>query len=89
MHAFVFTNGQTFEPQPGSYILDVGCGCGLDSQIAAMYAGSAGRVRGVDLFDRAEGTEGSARDPSEVSGRGVSSHRPDPARATLRAPVGC
>jgi SAM-dependent methyltransferase len=37
------------EPQTGWNVLDVGCGCGFDSQIAALYVGPNGRVRGVDL----------------------------------------
>ena len=37
------------EPQPGWNVLDVGCGGGLDSQMAALYVGPTGRVRGVDL----------------------------------------
>ena len=39
----------TGEPQPGWNVLDVGCGGGLDSQMAARYVGPTGRVRGVDL----------------------------------------
>jgi SAM-dependent methyltransferase len=37
------------EPQPGWRVLDIGCGCGLDAQMAARYVGPTGRVRGVDL----------------------------------------
>lgn len=37
------------EPQAGWNVLDVGCGCGLDSQVAALYVGAAGRVCGVDM----------------------------------------
>jgi SAM-dependent methyltransferase len=37
------------EPKPGWNILDIGCGAGFDSQIAALYVGPAGRVCGVDL----------------------------------------
>jgi ubiquinone/menaquinone biosynthesis C-methylase UbiE len=37
------------EPEPGWNVLDIGCGCGLDSQAAAMYVGPTGRVRAVDL----------------------------------------
>ena len=36
------------EPEPGWAVLDVGCGCGLDSQMAALYVEPIGRVRGVD-----------------------------------------
>jgi SAM-dependent methyltransferase len=37
------------EPQPGWNVVDIGCGCGFDSQMAAHYVGPTGRVRGVDL----------------------------------------
>jgi SAM-dependent methyltransferase len=37
------------EPEPGWNVLDIGCGCGFDSQMAAHYVGPTGRVRGVDL----------------------------------------
>ena len=37
------------EPQPGWNVLDVGCGCGFDSQMGALNVGPTGRVRGVDL----------------------------------------
>jgi len=37
------------EPQAGCRIVDVGCGCGMDSLIAAQLAGPAGQVIGVDL----------------------------------------
>ncbi len=37
------------EPQPGWNVFDVGCGCGFDSEMAALYVGPTGRVRGVDL----------------------------------------
>lgn len=38
-------------PEPGWSVLDIGCGCGFDSQIAAFYAGPRGRVRGIDLSE--------------------------------------
>jgi SAM-dependent methyltransferase len=37
------------EPEPGWNVVDIGCGCGFDSQMAAHYVGPTGRVRGVDL----------------------------------------
>ncbi len=36
---------------PGSTVLDLGCGAGLDSLIAARRVGSGGRVIGVDFSD--------------------------------------
>jgi SAM-dependent methyltransferase len=35
--------------QPGVHVLDVGCGAGLDSLIAATRVGQSGRVAGVDF----------------------------------------
>ncbi len=35
--------------KPGEYVLDVGCGAGLDSLIAAQMVGSEGKVIGVDM----------------------------------------
>jgi arsenite methyltransferase len=37
------------EPEPGEKVVDVGCGCGFDSQMAALYVGPAGRVLGVEM----------------------------------------
>jgi arsenite methyltransferase len=37
------------EPKPGWNVLDIGCGCGFDSQMAALYVGPTGRVLGVDM----------------------------------------
>ena len=35
--------------QPGEHVVDVGCGAGLDSLIAARMVGPSGRVIGVDM----------------------------------------
>ena len=35
--------------RPGSIVLDLGCGAGIDSLIAASKTGSTGRVHGVDF----------------------------------------
>ena len=40
-----------FPIQPGSIILDVGCGGGFDLYIAARLTGPKGRVQGVDLTE--------------------------------------
>ncbi len=37
------------EPRPGWRVVDVGCGAGFDSQVAAHYVGPAGEVTGVDM----------------------------------------
>ena len=37
------------EPEPGWNVLDIGCGCGVDSAIAALCVGPTGRVRGIDM----------------------------------------
>lgn len=37
------------EINPGEYVLDIGCGAGLDSLIAARIVGPEGRVIGVDM----------------------------------------
>ena len=37
------------EPEPGWNVLDIGCGCGFDSQMAALSVQPTGRVRGVDM----------------------------------------
>ena len=37
------------ELSPGETVVDVGCGAGIDSLIAAMMVGPAGRVIGVDM----------------------------------------
>ena len=40
-----------FTVQPGTLILDVGCGAGFDLYIAAQLTGTHGRVYGVDLTE--------------------------------------
>lgn len=37
------------EPQAGWRVVDVGCGAGFDSQVAARWVGPGGRVLGVDI----------------------------------------
>jgi SAM-dependent methyltransferase len=37
------------EPRPGQTVLDLGCGAGLDSILAARKVGSTGKVVGVDM----------------------------------------
>lgn len=39
------------EPQRGWTVLDIGCGGGFDSQIAALFVGPEGRVCGIDLSE--------------------------------------
>lgn len=36
------------EPQPDWNVVNIGCGCGLDTHMAALIVGPTGRVRGVD-----------------------------------------
>ncbi len=40
---------RVFELQSGRRVLDVGCGCGMDSMVASMLVGPSGAVTGVDL----------------------------------------
>ena len=37
------------EVEPGSQVLDIGCGAGVDALMAAKLAGSSGDVLGIDL----------------------------------------
>lgn len=50
--------------RPGERVVDVGCGAGLDSLIAARMVGSGGRVVGIDMtpamVDKAEGARRAA-----------------------------
>ena len=39
------------EPRPGQTVVELGCGAGLDSLLAARRVGPAGRVVGVDLCE--------------------------------------
>jgi arsenite methyltransferase len=39
------------EPSPAWNVLDIGCGAGFDSQVAARSVGPPGRVLGVDLSE--------------------------------------
>jgi len=36
-------------PRPGDRVLDAGCGCGMDTLIAALLAGFQGQAVGIDL----------------------------------------
>jgi ubiquinone/menaquinone biosynthesis C-methylase UbiE len=40
------------EPQSGWTVLDIGCGAGFDSIIAALNVGPTGKVIGVDLSEK-------------------------------------
>jgi SAM-dependent methyltransferase len=47
---------------PGEVVVDVGCGAGLDTLVAALQVGPAGRVLAVDMTDvMREKTAGGAR----------------------------
>jgi SAM-dependent methyltransferase len=59
-------------PQPGWAILDIGCGAGFDSQIAARCAGAEGEVIGVDLSEEMLGV---ARQGVLVAGLGNAEFR--------------
>jgi arsenite methyltransferase len=37
------------KPESGDRVLDAGCGCGLDTYVAALLAGVHGRATGIDL----------------------------------------
>jgi SAM-dependent methyltransferase len=37
------------EPQPGQTVLDLGCGAGFDTLLAAQRVGTSGKVIGVDM----------------------------------------
>jgi len=49
--------------QPGETVLDVGCGAGIDTILAARAVGSTGRAIGLDLLEEmCERARGHARD---------------------------
>ena len=37
------------DPQPGQTVLDLGCGAGFDTLLAARRVGASGKVIGVDM----------------------------------------
>ena len=47
-------------PRSGDYVLDAGCGCGMDTFIAALLAGPQGRAIGIDLTEEMLGSPRSA-----------------------------
>ena len=53
------------EPEQGWAVVDIGCGGGVDSQIAAHFVGPEGRVCGIDL---SEGMLSVAREGLDASG---------------------
>lgn len=49
--------------RPGDTVLDLGCGAGIDAVLAALRAGPAGRVIGLDFLpEMLERTEAAARE---------------------------
>jgi SAM-dependent methyltransferase len=64
----------------GSTVLDIGCGTGLDSLIAAGKAGPAGRVIGVDF---SESMLKRAREAAEESGLEIEFHCCDASQIPL------
>lgn len=53
------------EPERGWSVVDIGCGGGFDSQIAALFVGPEGRVCGIDL---SKGMLSVAREGQDASG---------------------
>ncbi len=53
--------------RPGERVVDIGCGAGFDSLIAAHMTGSDGRVIGVDMTPE---MLGNAREAAEAAGAG-------------------
>lgn len=53
------------EPRPGEVVVDLGCGAGIDTLLAAMAVGPDGRAVGVDML---EGMVGRARSFAEEAG---------------------
>jgi arsenite methyltransferase len=56
------------KPYPGAHVLDIGCGCGMDTLIAASLAGEEGRSIGLDLTEEMLGW---ARSAAAAMGRRV------------------
>jgi arsenite methyltransferase len=54
------------KPHPGAHVLDIGCGCGMDTLIAASLAGEEGRSIGLDLTEEMLGW---ARSAAATTGR--------------------
>ena len=52
---------------PGARVLDLGCGAGLDSLIAARRVGSSGRVTGVDFSEAMLGRARSAAEQTDFA----------------------
>ena len=48
------------KPHPGEHVLDIGCGCGMDTLIAASLAGEEGRSIGLDITEEMLGWARSA-----------------------------
>ena len=66
----------------GSIVLDLGCGAGLDSLIAARRAGAGGRVIGIDFSDSMLGR---ARRAASLSAANVTPCRADAEHLPLAA----
>lgn len=54
------------EPARGERVVDIGCGAGFDSQLAAFLVGPAGRVLGVDLCGEMLAVARQGRDDSTL-----------------------
>jgi arsenite methyltransferase len=54
-------------PETGWKVLDIGCGCGFDSQMAALCVGPTGRVRGIDMSPEMLAVARAGLDVSELT----------------------
>lgn len=54
---------------PGEVVLDIGCGSGIDTVLAARRVGPAGRVIGLDLLDEMCARTRAVADAAEVGDR--------------------